>query len=162
MGENRGRLTAKVCTLVIFLVFAATALLLVLIGARAYRGIAGHMEESNALRACLSYGANKVRGADQTGCVFVEQSAQGPLLVLEEPFEGQSLRTYLYFYEGEIRELLCYAQEPFDPEKGEFVAAAAGFDIRQQGNRLTLQAQDSRGNCRRLTLTLRSQGGTEQ
>lgn len=42
-------------TLGVFGIFAILAVLLTLMGARAYRRIAGRMDENNALRSSLSY-----------------------------------------------------------------------------------------------------------
>lgn len=49
------------------------------------------------------------------------------MLELSETIDGEDYITYIYGYQGEIRELFTAASYGFDPEAGEVVASAQRF-----------------------------------
>ena len=86
-----------VFALVLFCAFAMSLLLVLMTGARAYRGIRDNMEETYTGRTCLSYIATKLRHYDETGAVSVGELDGVPALCLAETSGDGAYVTYLYF-----------------------------------------------------------------
>ena len=101
-------------TLTLFCVFAVSALIVVVIGANVYR-------------STVAYVTEKVRENDRAGSVqlgILPCDSSVPALSLIRYGEPQSIRTYIYFYDGALRELAttdAYAVN-LDPSTGQVVA----------------------------------------
>ena len=148
-------------TLGVFGIFAILAVLLTLMGARAYRGIAGRMDENNALRSSLSYVANKVRAGDHAGGVSLETRGDLEALCLSETVEGETYETLLFFADGWLREyaVVAGAAEELTPDSGEKIVELADFSMVQEGDTLRLAAEAKGGASMELTVAVRSEGG---
>ena len=148
-------------TLGVFGIFAILAVLLTLMGARAYRGIAGRMDENNALRSSLSYVANKVRAGDHAGGVSLEIRGDLETLCLSETAEGETYETLLFFADGWLREYAAVAgaARELSPDSGEKIVELAGFSMEQEGDTLRLAAEAKGGASMELTVAVHSEGG---
>ena len=164
MLRDKNRNSAETFLMVgVFGVFAFLAVLLTLMGAKAYRGIAGRMEENNSLRSSLSYVANKVRAGDHSGGVSLEERNGMQVLCLSETVDGETYETLLFFADGWLREYAAvegYADE-LSPDDGEQVAELADFSMERQGDALLLTAEAVEGGTMSLTVSVRSEGGLE-
>ena len=81
--------------------FLAGFLLLVVFGAKTYRGTVERQRENGQLRAQLSYFSTIVKAGDAAGAVEVQQSAYGPVFVVTDEV-GYALRVYRW--EGKLVE----------------------------------------------------------
>jgi hypothetical protein len=155
----------SVFVLLVFGVFAAASLLLVMIGANVYRGAVKESGANNEMRSSLSYVLNKVRAYDEVGGVRLRNMDGLEVLCLTSGAEGEEgLVTYLYYYDGELREQYTFAEEPFVPGGGDVVLTPASFSMSQKGGLLTITAEDSRGRETSASVCLRAEetgGGAE-
>lgn len=156
MNGIRTRSVQTLCILLIFTLFAAASLLLVLIGANVYRGVSARMDENDSIRTSLSYVANKVRTGDETGEIAVEDEGKIRSLVLSSRYDGDVYKTYLYWYRGWLTESFLAADQPFVPGDGEKITRLAGFSVKQTGRLLTVSATPNGGKPISISVCPRS------
>lgn len=142
--------------LLLFGVFAVCVLAVLLTGADAYRRLTQRDQAAYARRACTQYIATRVRQADGQDAVAVTdlEGVQALLLGGDEEYV-----TYIYCYDGWLRELYCWAQQPMSPEDGQGLVAAEGLDLSLEDGLLTVQVTSAQGGEDTLVLSLRSGGG---
>ncbi len=138
MGKARKHVFDLLFSLALFFVFAATSLLVVMIGANVYRGTVNTMERTFASRTSLSYIAEKLRQNDNEGAAEVGDIAGLPALVITQQHSGVTLQTYIYYYNGYLTELLATENTPLQPELGQAVLALGGFYIEEDNNLFTV------------------------
>ncbi len=98
--------------MLLFLAFVLCALFTVLIGGKVYENINRRSQENFTGSVALQYVANKVRQGDMEGAVRVRTVDDVPVLELDSRIEGGNYVTWIYWYDGSIRELF------FDPADG--------------------------------------------
>lgn len=162
MMENKKKHSAETfLVLGVFGVFAVLAVLLTLMGAKAYRNIAGKMEDNNALRSSLSYAANKIRAGDRSGSVSLEQRGEMEVLCLSETVDGETYETLLFFADGWLREYATVAgmAEELSSDDGEKIVELEDFSMEREGSILYLTAVTKDGTSRKMAVSVRSEGG---
>ena len=107
--------------LALFGVFAGCILAVLLTGGGAYRRLTQRDNAAYDRRTALQYVAAKVRQADREDGVTVGRLAEQDALVLTETIEGTCYETWVYCYDGYLREL--FTEQGFEPapEDGEKV-----------------------------------------
>ena len=145
--------------LLLFGVFAACVLLVLLTGADAYRRLTERDQAAYDRRTCVQYVATRVRQADCAGGVSVSEFDGVPVLELHESIEGTEYVTLVYCYDGWLRELFAAADAGLDPEAGETVMEAQDLALSLEDGLLTVAVTDSRGTVNTLVLSLRSGEG---
>lgn len=120
-------------TLAAFCLFAATLLLVLLLGANAYRGAGARAAAAYDQRIALDYIAAKIRHHDSAGVLLCADfyhpalpaaEAGIPALYLMQEYAGISYYTRIYFYDGYIRELFAEAGLDFAPADGQALLPA--------------------------------------
>ena len=118
-------------------VFAVFSMLLVVLGAQAYRttvdGAAAHTQK----RIVTAFVRNAVRAQEHDGL---------PVLALSSELDGERYVQYIYSYGGSLCELFTSARYGFSPEDGEAVCAAQRFEPALEGNLLTVRVTDGSGD----------------
>ena len=145
--------------LLLFGVFAACVLLVLLTGADAYRRLTERDQAAYDRRTCVQYVATRVRQADCAGGVSVSEFDGVPVLELHETIEGTDYVTLVYCYDGWLRELFAAADAGLDPEAGETVMEAQDLALTLKDGLLTAAVTDSQGTVNTLVLSLRSGEG---
>ena len=127
-------------------VFAVFSMLLVVLGAQAYRttvdGAAAHTQK----RIVTAFVRNAVRAQDERGAITVEEHDGLPVLALSSELDGERYVQYIYSYGGSLCELFTSAMYGFSPEDGEAVCAAQRFEPALEGNLLTVRVTDGSGD----------------
>ena len=95
-----------VFTLGLFAVFAILSMMIVASAAQAYQSTAARMENNYMMRTSVSYITEKISQHDQSGSISMSEVEGEPAIAMEEDVDGTSYTTYIYFYDGNIRELL--------------------------------------------------------
>ena len=134
MKEKRSKLT-DLLALTVFAVFALCVLLVLLSGAKVYRGLVQRGEESFAARTATRYVTMRVR---QARTVTVEDFEGCEALVIPENVDGATYLTRLYVYDGHIRELYCAENAALSPADGEKILPADSLRFDLEGNLLTV------------------------
>lgn len=148
-----------------FCVFALCILLVLLTGARSYRGLAARDSASYSRNIAARYVAAKIRHADMADSIFVgdfsgenQTAEKGTTLFLAEKDGGRTYYTRIYCYKGFVRELYAPASDSFQPADGDTVLAAEELRFRLERNTglLTVYSTDRGGQTAEVTLSFRS------
>lgn len=101
--------------LILFGVFTVSALMLVTIGSEVYRHTVDDMGKNYDTRTCISYITEKIRQNDTVVAadsslteahIRIATLTGEPALMLTQDINGEAYCTYLYLYDGYLRELL--------------------------------------------------------
>lgn len=91
--------------LALFGVFAVSALALVTIGADVYQHTVEDMSVNYESRTAVSYILEKVRQNDTADSISLTTLEDTPALCMLSRIEDETYCTYLYFYDGHLKEL---------------------------------------------------------
>ena len=135
--------------------FAVLAMGLALLSSGVYRAAAGAADENFHRRTALSYLVNQVRRADEDGCVAVGTFGGSDALALTEHIGGSDYVTYLYCWDGALRELYQEAGTGLLPGDGVPILELEGLDIGSDGGVLTLTVTAPGGETAAVSLSPR-------
>jgi len=141
-----------VFVLCVFVVFAFSVLMVLMLGASTYSNITEMSREQQAERTVLSYVWTKVRNSDENGNIYIGEFNSLPALHIDEDIGGVIYRTVIYHYEGWVYELFSDAELDFMPIDG--VRLIQTTDLRFEGLDLGLIRVSS--GTRSLLLSPRS------
>lgn len=141
--------------LLLFGLFAACVLMVLLTGAGAYSRLTERDRLAYDRRVCTQYIAERVRQADCEGGVSVEPFGEGTALLLEQ--DGWVTR--VYWYNGYMMELYTAADAELEPQDGEKIMELESLSLSLDGSLLTAQLESGGGVTDTLRLSLRSGEG---
>lgn len=144
--------------LLLFGVFAACILSVLLTGADAYQGLTLRDRAGYDRRTGAQYLATRVRQADALGAVSCEDFDGVPALALRESIDAEAYITYIYCFDGYLRELFTREGSGLSPGDGERVLQAESLSLAQSGRVLTISLEQDGTGSETLTLYLRSGG----
>ncbi len=160
--KTDGGLLDLLFSLALLCVFAATVLSVLLTGAQVYRGITAQAAERYNRTTALSYLIAKTRRCDLPGAVAVGEFDGQPALLLSEDVNGEHFVTYLYYYDGALRELFTRPGSAVSAAGGQAVLDSGGVAFSLDGGLLTFTCIDpDSGAVSTASLYLRSAGGGE-
>lgn len=140
----------------LFGVFAACLLIVLLTGAGAYRRLTVRDSRAADRRSCAQYLATRVRQGDCLGGVSVGEFDGVPALILTE--DG-GCTTRVYCYEGYLMELYSVDGGEFGPEDGTRLMEANGMELSLRDNLLTAAVTGPDGERDVILLSLRGGEG---
>lgn len=115
----------------LFFVLAASSLIVVLFASGIYRKNMEASASGYESRTSLSYVAEKIRQNDERGGVSLGSFDGQEALVLSQNYDGKSYLTYIYEYDGYLRELFILADVPAKAADGQPILAVQDFQIRE-------------------------------
>lgn len=134
--------------LALFGVFAASALMLVTIGANVYKRNVANMNVNFSTRTAFSYLTEKLRQNDSSNAVSIGELDGEKALILSQTIDGAEYVTYLYLYEGYLKELYV-RKDSFTGSDllsaGQNILALSSFHMEEISNhliKLTLDTGD--------------------
>ena len=142
--------------LLLFGVFAACILAVLLTGADAYRRLTQRDQASYDRRTGTQYIATRVRQADRQDGVAVERFGDTDVLILGA---GEEYVTYVYCWDGWLMELYSWSEEPLVLENGWQLLEAEEMKLSLEGGLLTVNITALGGGQDSLLLSLRSGEG---
>ena len=145
--------------LVLFAVFATTVLFVLMSGAGVYKNTQMVMQERYEERTCLSYITAKVNHYDQNDCIYITEFEGIPSLAINENVEGTNFTTYIYCYDGYVKELMFQSGLEFDPSAGENIIEAKSLVFEKEGNLITVKCTGTKGSSASVSLNVA--GGLE-
>lgn len=113
-------------------VILAVFLLLVLSGARTYRGVVEGQEENNRDRALLSYILASVKSGDAKGAVRISYVDGAPVVSVEDGNSGYGIR--IYQREGKLMGNYGRLDQEPDPGEALVVGKTETFQVEDLGN----------------------------
>jgi len=163
MSESQGKNVERgsvrgVFVFALLAMFAVLSLLVVIIGARAYKGINAASDAAYASRTGMSYLAGKVRGADEAGMVSILEQDGAAVLVLGGLYGGERYNTYIYCDGKSVLEYFANANQAFSAGFGEEILSAQALAFQLEGTLLSIHLVDANGEAQDLSLYL-SAGG---
>jgi hypothetical protein len=158
-GNSRGQMTGTLFTMLLFLVFVLCALFTVLTGGKVYENISGRMADNYTGSVALQYFANKVRQGDASGQITVSEIDGTQVLQLRQEFDGEPYVTWIYYYDGSIRELFTYEGSDLSLADGIEVLECEGLSLAVENGLLKVETLGDGGG--KLILSVRSAGGIE-
>ena len=117
--ERTSRKIDMVFVMTLLILFTATTLALVLIGAKHYHSVTDHMTGNHEQRIASSYLAEKVRQNDRVDAVTLCTILDTPALSIRTTEDNVSYITYIYFYEDYLRELVVTESSVFSLAGGQ-------------------------------------------
>ena len=114
-------------TFLLLLSFLLFSLLVAGTGSIVYQNGTDSLNKNYTSRTALSYLAEKLRQHDHTDGISIRELGDIPSLALYEEQNGTYYCTYLYFYDGALRELFTQASNVPPANMGTVIAELSGF-----------------------------------
>ncbi len=115
--------------LLLFLLFALSLLFVLLFGAKAYKNTSDTLDSQYRERTCLNYLAAKIRHNQLDGNISLANFEGLTALSIEETIDGKSYTTFIYHYEGTLRELYMPTGSQLKPSDGLSVLDVDGLEL---------------------------------
>ena len=130
MNENRQRHSISgLFTMILLLLFAFSTLSLVLLGSRIYKNGVSYLNRNYTTRTAVAYVTEKIRQHDEKDTVSLSELDGIPSLLLKDTIDGNSFLTYIYFYDGALRELFIRSSMEPSPDMGSRIVALGDFSV---------------------------------
>ena len=154
----RRRHTDGLTALLLFGVFAACVLAVLLTGAGAYRRLVRRDQAAYERRTCVQYIATRVRQADCQGGIRVDDFKGVPSLVMDQ---GDGYNTQVYCYDGWLMELYAASDAGLSPEDGDQIMEINSLELSLEEGLLTVKIGVPDGTTDTLLLSPRGGEGAD-
>lgn len=121
-------------TLSLFCVFAASAFIVILIGAHVYKNTVTEMQNTYSTRTALSYTVEKIRQHDTAGHIFLTELDGCDALLLKDNIDGNVYNTYIYSDGSALYELVVGEDTAPSKDMGEKIIEVKNFAITDKGD----------------------------
>lgn len=141
--KNKLHSIDSVFVLLLFALFVMTALFITVSGAAAYRNASVQMEERFNKQTCISYITAKIRANNEADKITVGELEGIIALCINDNFDGVNYVTYIYQYDGMIRELFCGADISLPPSAGFALTEAKSLSFEQKDDLFEIKFTDN-------------------
>lgn len=117
-------------TFLLLLVFALFSLMLAAMGSAVYRNGVEHLNENYTSRTAIAYLSEKVRQHDATGDIFLTEVEDIPAVGFRDVIEGDEFITYVYDWDGALRELFIQADRTPLADMGNSIVQLESFEAK--------------------------------
>ena len=125
--KSQGHSIDTLFTFLLLLSFLLFSLLIAGTGSVVYQHGTDSLNKNYTSRTALSYLTEKLRQHDRAGDAAIGKLDGIPSLVLYEEQNGTRYCTYLYFYDGALRELFTRESNAPSADMGTAIAELSGF-----------------------------------
>ena len=141
----------------LFFVFAASSLSVLILAANVYTSTTKRLSINDENRTVLSYLSEKIRQNDTDGAINSVSIVGIDCLALSADYNGTACTTYIYVYDGVLKELFINDGIPVPLKEGRDIMQIASLSIEQLDDRIYLfTAVDSSGTESSLVALERS------
>ena len=134
---SRNHVVDLVFTLALFCVFAASALMVVIMGADVYQSAVSESNMYHTRSTALTYLSEKIRQNDTSGNVSVGSFQGHQALVIRQEIEDTAYITYIYLYEGrQLKELYTKEGAVVPDGSGQEILTVNDFTVEELGQNL--------------------------
>lgn len=148
LNRNNSRAIDTFFILALLALFAITSFFVIIIGARQYHSIANQMTENYETRTASSYLVEKFNQNDVEGSVSITDVEGIPAIALTQTIHEQNYTTYIYAFDGYLREITVSQGTAITPASGQKIVEAAALDIKACSNNLyCFTLTDTYGNA---------------
>ena len=145
----------------LFCMFALSAIFLISVGADIYGKTVSHMEANFNSRTAFAYVTEKVRQADASDNINIASLDGIPSLAITQTVNSTAYVTYLYQYEGQLKELMVREDTPLGPAAGQNILALNDFSLDKVNDRLySFSLTTADGESCKFYVSTKSTGGT--
>lgn len=163
LDNRRSNKIDGVFVIALFTMFAITAFLLILIGARQYQHTADTMDANYESRTISSYLTEKLRQNDSQGMVQISELESTQALAIKTVENDITYVTYIYYYKEALREIVVNEQSVFSLDSGQEIIKTGGFNAELMNeNLLKITITTTKNQKEILYLPLHTNGGKEQ
>lgn len=163
LDNRRSTKIDSVFVIALFTMFAVTAFLLILIGAKQYQHTADTMDANYESRTISSYLTEKLRQNDSQGTIRITDIEGTHALALETVENDVTYITYIYYYENALREIVVNEQSIFSLGSGQEIIKTGGFTAELvKNNLIKITITTTEDQKETLFLPLHSNSGKEQ
>ena len=163
LDSKRSLKIDSVFVIALFTMFAVTAFLLILIGAKQYQHTADVMDANYESRTISSYLTEKIRQNDASGNVYISQLNGVDALAIETIENDITYITYIYYYNDALREIVVNEQSVFALETGQEIINTGGFIAEMvHDDLIKILVTTNEGQTQTLYLSLHSNARKEQ
>ena len=143
----------------LFFLFAICALTIILLAADVYRSSVSNSARNDTARTCLSYVSEKLHQNDAGACVSLGAFDGCEALILKEEHGEDTYYTYIYFHNGELKELFMKEGTQAEASSGQTILTIKEFSIEQLSDQLfRFQCTDVEGRTASAVTSLKSSG----
>jgi hypothetical protein len=148
----------------VFGVFMLSALFVVLFGAKIYKRTAHDMSVNFSSRTSLAYVTEKLHQHDRKNGVEIIEDEDGPILKLRQYVNSDEYCTYLYEFNGQLKELTVRGDVDLVKSAGKDILKLKAFESTRVSDSLyRFNLEDDEGNKTEFYVSLYSytMGGDE-
>jgi len=120
----------------LFLIFTVSALFLVLIGSGVYQNTVTKMNQNFDTRTSCAYVTEKLRQNDCYDAISIGTLDGQEALILTQQYGDSSYCTYLYVYNGYLKELFTSTDNTLTADAGQDILPVSDFQIRKVSDSL--------------------------
>lgn len=144
----------------LFCIFTLSSIFLISIGADVYGKTVSHMETNFNSRTSFAYVTEKIRQSDEHDNISIGELDGLPALVITSSTDENNYFTYLYEYEGYLKELMVREDTPLGASAGQNIFEVTDFSLTQvNDNLLSFSISVDDENTCQLFVSIRSTGG---
>ena len=147
---NEHKSLTNFTVLIIYGVFIILIIVSLMIGTRYYYQVSQNNIEDTYLRSSMSYLSNKIRNNEITNGIKIEEHEQVNCLVID----NLTNKTYLYVYDGYLREYSLTTEGTFIPSIGDKITKMDAIAYKLDQNILTITLNKDNGE-KEMVLSLR-------
>ena len=126
--EKRGHTLDVLFPLGVLAIYAVAAALVLLLAADGYRDSLDRADKDFGSSTALAYVTEKLRAGDRENAVRVDSLGGCPALVVSVSREDSWYDTYIYCYEGSLRELMVKRELTPQPDMGRALLELERFE----------------------------------
>ena len=143
--------------MLLFFLFALTAFVLIMIGVRQYKATANAMDYNYEIRTVTSYLREKTRQNSSNSSISIETIDGTNALCLKNTLNNTIYNTYIYYYDGSLREMYLQEGTPFTLNLGQQIVTISGFDmVKTDDGLIIVTISDSFGGTTDMYLSANS------
>ena len=147
--------------LILFFIYAGSALLLSVLGVSSYSRTVSVLQEGFNERSGVLYIAQKVQQSDVGGGVRLATYEDNDALVLTEQESGSGFETWIFIQDGYLCELQISSGAQIDPSQAQHIMPMEALSLTlSPQNLLSVSVTTDTGTVDNISLALRSSGGT--
>ena len=148
LNRNNSRAIDTAFILALLALFAITSFFVIIIGARQYHSIADQMTQNYETRTVSSYLVEKFNQHDEAGSVTITEIDGIPAIALTQTANSKKYTTYIYAYDGYLRETTVSEETTITPSYGQKIIEAVSLEIISCSNHLyCFTLTDTYGNA---------------
>ena len=158
MLKNKKQITGgyTLISLMLFTFFISCIVMLILIGTDIYEKIGNDIESNFNRRVPLSYIATKIRQYDKKDGITIENKDGVSILVLKEVINNKAYETWVYSYQGGLREVFLESGQTISLGDGENILPLERLDFeRVTDNLINIKYSGKDGKPYEMFLNLR-------